>query len=290
MQLFLSQLMNGIGLGMIYFLAAIGLTLIFGIMRFVNFAHGAFYLLGAYLTLAVTQSSGSFMLGIVAGVAGVMLFAFAVEWAVLSRIYALPAFFHILTTFGITLMVEESVRMIWTSSPQRVAVPAEFRGLAHLGPLFYPNYRLLVIAVTAACALALWLFLERTRFGAMVRAGAESREVVLLLGIDISRLFMFNFVLGAALAAFAGGLVSPIRGVDPDMGVEALGIAFVVCVVGGLGSFQGALIAALLVGILQSFATSIWGAGAGIIAYLAMALVLLVRPKGLFAGPEKGTA
>lgn len=284
MQLFLSQLLNGIGLGMIYFLVAIGLSIIFGIMRFVNFSHGAFYLLGAYLTFTVTQIGGSFFLGVAAGVAGVTLFALVLERAILSRIYALPPYFHIITTFGLTLMIEEAVRMIWTAAPQRVATPEAFRGLAQIGPLVYPNYRLFVIAVTIVCAGALWMFLERTRFGATVRAGAENREVVMLIGVNIERLFTFNFVLGAALAAFAGGLVSPIRGVDPNMGLEALGMAFVVCVVGGLGSFEGALIAALLIGLLQSFATSVWGAGAGIIAYLAMALILLLRPKGLFAG------
>lgn len=287
MQLFLSQLLNGIGLGMIYFLVAIGLSIIFGIMRFVNFAHGAFYLLGAYLTLTVTQLGGSFFLGVAAGVAGVTLIALALEWAILSRIYVLPPYFHILTTFGLTLMIEEGVRMIWTAAPQRVSVPQAFRGLAELGPLVYPNYRLLVIAFTIVCAGGLWLLLERTRFGATVRAGAENREVVMLIGVNVERLFMGTFVLGAALAALAGGLVSPIRGVDPNMGLEALGMAFVVCVVGGLGSFEGALIAALLIGLLQSFATSVWGAGAGIVAYLGMAGILLLRPKGLFAGRGK---
>lgn len=286
MQLVLSQLMNGIGLGMIYFLVAIGLSLIFGLMRFVNFAHGAFYLLGAYVTFAVSSDGGGFFFGVAAAVLTVALLALLIEQTILSRIYALPPYFHILTTFGLTLMIEESVRMIWSAAPQRVATPAMFRGLATVGPLFYPNYRLFVIGVAAACALGIWYILVRTRFGTTVRAGAENREVVLLLGVNIGRLFTFNFALGAALAALAGGLVSPIRGVDPYMGLEALGTAFVVCVVGGLGSFQGALIAALLIGILQSFATSVWGAGAGIIAYLAMAVVLLAKPRGLFAGPE----
>lgn len=287
MQLFVSQLINGVGLGMIYFLVSVGLTLIFGVMGFVNFAHGAFYLLGAYGALTVSQYGGGFAFAVLASVLVVMLFALLLEWVVLSRIYALPPFFHILATFGLTLIIEEAVRMIWTAAPHRVPTPELFRGLTYLGPFFYPNYRLLVIVVAALCALALWLFLERTRFGATLRAGAEHREVVRLLGINVKRLFMFNFVLGAGLAALAGALVSPIRGADPNMGLEALAIAFVVCVVGGLGSFRGALVGALLIGILQSLATSIWGAGAGLVAYLAMALVLLVRPKGLFSGPGK---
>ena len=287
MQLFASQLLNGIGLGMIYFLVAVGLTLIFGVMRFVNFAHGVFYLLGAYGVLTFSEQGANFFVATFASVALVMVFALLLEWVVLSRIYELPPFFHILSTFGITLMVEEAVRMIWSAAPQRVPTPPTFRGLTTIGPFFYPNYRLFVIAVAALCAVALWLFLERTRYGATIRAGAEQREVVRLLGINIERLFSFNFALGAGLAALAGALVSPIRGVDSNMGLEALAIAFVVCVVGGLGSFRGALIAALMVGILQSLATSVWGAGAGLVAYLAMALVLLVRPQGLFAGPGR---
>ncbi len=290
MQLLVSQLMNGIGLGMIYFLVAVGLTLIFGVMRFVNFAHGAFYLLGAYATLTISEWGSGFAFSVIAGVVIVMVLAFVLEILVLARIYELPPYFHILSTFGITLMVEEAVRMIWTAAPQRVPTPEMFRGLSYIGPFFYPNYRLVVIGIAGLCAFALWLFLEKSRYGATIRAGAEQREVVLLLGIDIKRLFTFNFVLGAGLAALAGALVSPIRGVDPNMGVEALAIAFVVCVVGGLGSFRGALAAALLIGILQSLATSFWGAGASLVAYLVMALVLLVRPKGLFTGPGRSVA
>lgn len=272
---------------MIYFLVAVGLTLIFGVMRFVNFAHGVFYLLGAYGVLTFSGQGANFFVATAASVALVMAFALLLEWIVLSRIYELPPFFHILSTFGITLMVEEAVRMIWTAAPQRVPAPPMFRGLTTIGPFFYPNYRLFVIVIAAICAFVLWLFLERTRYGATIRAGAEHREVVRLLGINIERLFSFNFVLGAGLAALAGALVSPIRGVDSNMGLEALAIAFVVCVVGGLGSFRGALIAALMVGILQSLATSVWGAGASLVAYLVMALVLLVRPQGLFAGPGR---
>ncbi|MFT4119438.1 branched-chain amino acid ABC transporter permease [Bradyrhizobium sp.] len=285
MQLFVSQILNGIGLGMIYFLVAVGLTLIFGVMRFVNFAHGVFYLLGAYGVLTLSEQGVGFVVAILLSVVAVMAFAGVLERVVLSRVYDLPPFFHILSTFGITLMVEEAVRMIWTAAPHRVLIPPVVRGLTTFGPFFYPNYRIVVIAVAAVCAICLWLFLERTRYGATIRAGSEHREVVRLLGIDIARLFSFNFVLGAGLAALAGALVSPIRGVDPNMGLEALAIAFVICVVGGLGSFRGALVGALLIGILQSLATSVWGSGAGLVAYLAMAAVLLVRPQGLFPGP-----
>lgn len=272
---------------MIYFLVAVGLTLIFGVMRFVNFAHGAFYLLGAYGVFTISNQGGSFPVAVVASVATVMMFALVLEWLILARIYELPPFFHILSTFGITLMIEEAVRMIWSAAPQRVPTPEMFRGLTYLGPFFYPNYRLVVIVMAAVCAIVLWLFLERTRYGATIRAGAEHREVVRLLGINVKRLFTFNFVLGAGLAALAGALVSPIRGADPNMGLEALAIGFVVCVVGGLGSFRGALVGALAIGVLQSLASSIWGAGAGLMAYVAMVLVLLVRPQGLFAGPGR---
>lgn len=287
MQLLVSQLLNGVGLGMIYFLVAVGLTLIFGVMRFVNFAHGVFYMLGAYGVFTLSEQGAGFLVAVLTSVAIVMVFALLLERVILSRIYELPAFFHILSTFGVTLMVEEAVRMIWTAAPHLVPTPSIFRGLTTLGPYFYPNYRIVVIVIAVVCAFVLWLFLERTRYGATIRAGAEHREVVRLLGIDIERLFSFNFVVGAGLAALAGALVSPIRGVDPNMGLEALAMAFVICVVGGLGSFRGALVGALLIGILQSLATSVWGGGAGLVAYLAMALVLLVRPQGLFAGPNR---
>lgn len=290
MQLLVSQLLNGVGLGMIYFLVAVGLTLIFGVMRFVNFAHGVFYLLGAYGVLTLSEHGANFFVAVVGSIALVMTFALVLERGVLSRVYELPPFFHILSTFGVTLMVEEAVRTFWTAAPHRVPTPPSFRGLATLGPFFYPNYRLVVIAIAMVCAVALWVFLERTRYGATIRAGAEHRETVRLLGIDVARLFSFNFVLGAGLAALAGALVSPIRGVDPNMGLEALAIAFVVCVVGGLGSFRGALVAALLVGIMQSLATSLWGSGASLVAYLVMMLVLLVKPQGLFAGPGRSTS
>ncbi|MBX9591860.1 MAG: branched-chain amino acid ABC transporter permease [Hyphomonadaceae bacterium] len=290
MQLYMSQLLNGIGLGMIYFLVAVGLTLVFGVMRFVNFAHGAFYLLGAYGTFTVMQVTGSFVLAVAAAVAAVALLALVMERAVLARIYALAPTYHILATFGVTLILEEAVKLLWSPAPQRVATPEMLRGLTQMGPFAYPTYRLTIIAVAALCALGLWYLLERTRYGALVRGGAESREVVSLLGIDVRRLFTVNFVLGAALAAFAGALVSPIRGADPGMGTEALAVAFVVCVVGGLGSFSGALAGALAVGILQSLATSLWGAGAGLVAYIAMALVLLVRPEGLMPRASRGAA
>jgi branched-chain amino acid transport system permease protein len=204
----------------------------------------------------------------------------------LSRIYRLAPYFHILVTFGLTLVIEEAVRLFWSAAPQRVETPAMLKGLSFIGPFFYPNYRLFVIGCACVCAAGLWFLLERTRFGARIRAGSENRDMVLLLGIDIDRLLTANFVLGAGLAALAGALVSPIRGVDPAMGTEALGTAFIVCVVGGLGSFRGAIVAALLVGIVQSYATSLWGAGAGIVAYLAMVAVLLARPEGLFGAAE----
>ncbi len=290
MQLYLSQIVNGVGLGMLYFLVAVGLTLVFGVMRFVNFAHGAFYLLGAYGVFTFSAWTGSFFFAALLSVLAVSIFALLLESLVLARIYRLAPFYHILTTFGLTMMIEESVRMIWTAAPQRVPTPEMFRGITQIGPFIYPSYRLFVIAAAVVCAIALWLFLERTLFGAKMRAGAENREVVQLIGVDVNRLFTFNFVLGAALAALAGALVAPIRGVDPNMGLEALAIAFVVCVVGGLGSFTGALVGALLIGILQSLATSIWGAGASLVAYIAMAAILLIRPRGLFPGPGKSSA
>jgi branched-chain amino acid transport system permease protein len=280
--LYLIQLLNGIGVGMIYFLIAVGLSVIFGIMNFVNFAHGAFFLLGAYFCFAVTQATGSFWLAIVAGPAGVALLAWLAERYFLNRLYRLPHMFQILVTLGLALVIQEAVIIVWDPVGKHVSAPALLRGVLFFGNFAYPTYRLFVIAFTAVLALLLWLLLERTRYGAVLRAGTESMEMVSLLGIDIFGVFSLTFALGAALAGVAGVLAAPIRGFEPFMGPEALAIAFVVVVIGGMGSFGGALAGGILVGVVQSMMSSLWSAGAEIMIYVAMALVILLRPHGLF--------
>ena len=282
MNLYLIQIFNGIGIGMIYFLIAVGLSLIFGIMNFVNFAHGAFYLLGAYVCYAIAAATGSFWFALLLGPLVVAGAGWVTERYVLSRLYRVPHMYQILVTLGFALVIQEVVVLIWDPIGKHIATPEFFRGVVIFGSFAYPKYRLFVIAFSALLALALWLLLERTTYGAILRAGTESTEMVSLLGIDIFHVFSLTFALGAGLAGLAGVLAAPIRGAEPFMGPDALAIAFVVVVIGGLGSFSGALAGGLLVGIVQSVMSSVWSEGANIMIYVAMALVILLRPRGLF--------
>jgi branched-chain amino acid transport system permease protein len=279
--IYLFQLVNGIGLGMLYFLLAVGLSIIFGLLHFVNFAHGAFYLLGAYLVYDMTERGLNFWAALLVAPLIVAGLAALTESVLLRRIYHLPHTFHILVTVGLALMVQELVIILWGPVGGNVSTPGALSGVLILGDFIYPQYRLFVIGLTLVLAIGLWWLLEGTRLGAVVRAGSESIDMVSLLGIDIVRVNTAVFALGAGLAGLAGALAAPIRGVEPFMGVEALGIAFVVVVIGGMGSYTGALIAGLLVGIVQSIMTTLWPEGARLMIYLGMGLVILTMPRGL---------
>jgi branched-chain amino acid transport system permease protein len=280
-QLLLFQILNGVGIGMIYFLLSVGLTLIFGLMRFVNFAHGAFYLAAAYIAYAVVLWTGSFWWALLLGPVLVAVLALAIERLLLRHTYALPHEAQILITFAVALIIQEAVILLFTPLGHNVAVPAALSGVLFLGPYVYPAYRLAVVGVAAVVAIVLWFAIERTKMGSILRAGSESAEMVGLLGINVDRVFMATFALGAALAGLAGVLVAPIRGVEPFMSAEALGIAFVVVVVGGLGTLSGALLGGILIGLVQSIMSTLWPEGAQLMIYAAMALVILVRPTGL---------
>jgi branched-chain amino acid transport system permease protein len=285
MNIYLLQIANGVGIGMLYFLLAVGLSIVFGLLRFVNFSHGAFFLLGAYLCFQVTDLGLGFWWSLLIAPLVVGLFAWIVERFVLRHVYALPHHFHILFTVGMALVIQEAVISTWGPLGNNVAPPDLLQGVVMWGGFVYPKYRLFVIGLTAVMALLLWWVLEGTRLGSIVRAGSESTEMVSLLGLNIQRIFSLVFALGAATAGLAGALAAPIRGADPFMGVEALGIAFVVVVVGGLGSFWGALIGGILVGIVQSVMSTVWSEGAHLMIYVAMAAVMLLRPNGLLGRP-----
>jgi len=280
-QLLLFQVLNGVGIGMIYFLLSVGLTLIFGLMRFVNFAHGAFYLAAAYIAYAVVLWTGSFWWALLLGPALVAILALAIERLLLRHTYALPHEAQILITFAVALIIQEVVILLFTPLGHNVPVPAALSGVLFLGPYVYPAYRLAVVGAAALVAIVLWIAIERTKMGSILRAGSESAEMVSLLGINVDRVFMATFALGAALAGLAGVLVAPLRGVEPFMSAEALGIAFVVVVVGGLGTLSGALVGGILIGLVQSIMSTLWPEGAQLMIYAAMALVILVRPTGL---------
>ena len=280
-QLLVFQVLNGLGIGMIYFLLSVGLTLIFGLMRFVNFAHGGFYLAAAYICYAVAAATGSIWWALLLGPLAVAALAVLIERSLLRHTYRMPHEAQILITFAVSLLFQEGVIVLFGALGQNVPVPDALNGIVFLGPFVYPAYRLAVVGIAAVVAVVLWLGIEYTRFGAVLRAGSESSEMVGLLGINVDRVFMAAFALGGALAGLAGVLAAPLRGVEPFMGLEALAIAFVVVVVGGLGTLTGALAGGLLIGLVQSVMSSLWPAGAQFMIYAAMALVLLVRPAGL---------
>lgn len=282
MSIYLLQIINGIGIGMLYFLMAVGLSIVFGLLGFVNFAHGAFFLLGAYFCFQLISMGFSFWWTLLLAPLVVGVVAWVAEKTLLRHIYKLPHEFHIVFTVGLALVVQEAVILQWGVIGQNIAIPSLLSGVFILGDFIYPNYRLFVIGFTIAMALLLWWVLEGTRLGAIVRAGSESTEMVSLLGLNINRIFSLVFALGAVTAGLAGVLAAPIRGVEPFMGVEALGIAFVAVVIGGMGTFWGALAGGLLVGIVQSLMSTIWPEGARLMIYVAMAAVMLLRPNGLF--------
>lgn len=246
-----------------------------------NFAHGAFYLLGAYFTYALVEIGLGFWAALMVVPIAVGCIAAAAEATLLRRIYNLPHSMHILVTIGFALVAQELVIIIWGPLGGNVAPPEPFGGVFVLGSFVYPVYRLFVIGLTLLLAALLWWLLEGTRLGALVRAGSESPEMASLLGINVLWINTAVFGLGAALAGLAGVLAAPIRGVDPFMGLETLGIAFVVVVIGGMGSYSGAFVAGLLVGIVQSLMTTIWPEGSQLMIYIAMAAIILARPRGL---------
>jgi len=281
MSIYLLQALNGIGIGMLYFLLAVGLSIVFGLLRFVNFAHGAFYLLGAYFCWQMLRWNMSFWLALWLAPLLVGALGWLIETLMLRHVYAKAHEFHIIVTVGLALVVQELVIVQWGALGESVATPAALQGVVLWGDFIYPKYRLFVIGFTALLAALLWWLLEGTRLGSAVRAGSESTEMIALLGLNARRIFGLVFALGAATAALAGVLAAPIRGVEPFMGIEALGIAFVIVVVGGLGSFNGALVGGLLIGVVQSIMSTLWPEGARLMIYIAMAAVLLLRPHGL---------
>lgn len=275
------QILNGVGIGMIYFLLSVGLTMIFGLMRFVNFTHGALYMVAAYMAYLVSILTGSMLWALLLGPLVAAAIAVIAERLLLRHTYQMPHEAQILLTFAVALLLQETIVMSFGSLGQNVPVPSLLSGIVFIGDFVYPAYRLAVVCVAAVVAIVMWLVIEKTRFGAILRAGSESTEMVSLLGINVKRVFMAAFALGGALAGLAGALAAPLRGVDPFMAREALSIAFVVIVLGGIGSFSGALVGGLLIGIIQSVMSSIWPAGAQLMIFGSMALVLLFRPNGL---------
>jgi branched-chain amino acid transport system permease protein len=302
--LLLVQILNGLQLGVLLFLIAAGLTLVFGVMDFINLAHGVQYMLGAYLAVAFYGVFGNFFVALIAALAAALAFGLLLEFLVFRHLYTRDHLDQVIATFGIILFLNHAVRVIWGAAPLTLPVPDAFTGSVVLMPgLLYPVWRLVIIAAGLAVAAALYGLVSFTRLGMLVRAGATSARMVSALGVNIERLFMIVFGFGTMLAGFAGIMIAPILSVEPGMGDNILILAFVVIVIGGIGSIRGAFLAALLIGLVdtlgRSFAVDILRlvmgpsparmvgpAIASMLIYVLMAVVLYVRPAGLF--PAKG--
>lgn len=281
-QLLALQLFTGLALGAIYVLLAVGLSLIFGMLTVVNFAHGAFFMVGAYVGLFAAEKTGSFWAALViAPIAVAAIGMFCERWLI-RPLYGRGIDYPLLLTFGLAYMMVEGVRIIFGKAGMPFETPEVLQGATNLGFADFPTYRLFVIGVVAALLVALWLLIEKTSFGLIVRAGARDPVIVRVLGVDVSRIWLLVFGVGTGIAALAGVLSAPLQGVSPEMGTSVLTIAFVVTVVGGMGSLMGAVVAGLLVGVVESMAVLFFPEAAKVSMFVIMAAVLLVRPQGLF--------
>jgi branched-chain amino acid transport system permease protein len=283
----MTQLSSGLIIGMLLFLVASGVTLIFGVLGVVNFAHGSFYMLGAYLAYTVYQLSSSFVLAAIGSALGVMLFGVLVERLLLSRIYGANVLMQLLVCYALVLILDDLVKILWGAEFIKMPMPEEFRvAPLRFGGGVVPVYYVVLTALTVAIAVGVSGLMSRTRFGKTVRAAAKNKSMVAALGVNTSALYVAVFALGSLLAGVAGGLAAPIRSLVPGMGISILIESFIVTVIGGMGSIAGAFVAALLLGLTRAFGSigfPLFTEGA---MFLMMALILLVRPSGLFGQRE----
>ncbi len=276
------QLFTGLSLGMLYVLLALGLSIIFGLLTVVNFAHGAMFMWGAYVGVATMAITGNFWLALAMAPLVIGIYGLVVERALVRPLYGRDINYPLLLTFGLQFIMIEVIRIFWGTSEQPFAAPESLNQTLDLFGMFsFPAYRLSVIAVTAIICVVLWIFLEKTNLGLVIRAGTRDPLMVRALGIDMNRIWWLVFGIGSALAGTAGVLAAPIRSVYPEMGTSVLVECFVVVVVGGMGSLQGAILAGIIMGEASSIATLFYPQMADIVIYLVMAIVLLVRPSGL---------
>ena len=283
MSLMFEQLLNGVQFGMMLFLMASGLTLVVGIMNFINLAHGTLYMAGAFLAVTFHALTGSYLLSLGLAIAGTALLGLLIDLLVARPLYQRDHLDQVLCTFGIILFLNELARVIWGSAPLRMDVPRWLDGSVDLAGIGYPVYRLAIIAVSAAVAIGLHLVITRTRLGMLIRAGAADRSMIVGLGVNIQLLYALVFAAGAGLAALSGILAAPIFTVQTGMGDHILILTLVVIVIGGIGSVHGALVAALLVGVIDTVGRVSLPAGVGnVLIYVLMASILFWRPRGLF--------
>ncbi|WP_423909584.1 branched-chain amino acid ABC transporter permease [Candidatus Spongiihabitans sp.] len=297
--LLISQMLNGLQLGLLLFLLAAGLTLIFGIMDFINLSHGSFYMIGAFFCASLMAITGSLIFSIVFAVIGVFVVGALVERFIARRLYKNDHLDHVLVTFGLILVFDTLAHMIWGSAGGVIPLPDALNGQLEFGGFVIPTYRLLIIAAGLMVAVGLYFLVARSRLGMLIRAGASNRTMVSALGINIDRLYFVVFAIGAALAGFAGMLIAPITEASIGMGNEIIIVAFVVVIVGGLGSIKGAFYSAILIGFIDTLGRSYLDdllklfvsnqsaetaapALSAMMIYLLMAVVLVFKPQGLF--------
>ena len=302
---FIEQCLNGVQLGMLLFLLAAGLTLVFGIMDLVNLAHGSLYMIGAFFAATFAEWTGSFVAGAVLALIATLVVGMALEVVAIRRLYGRDHLDHVLGTFGLILFFNELVRLIWGPAGMTLPLPSEMLTAVQVLPgVYYPLYRLVIILVTLAVAVLLYVLVMRTRIGMLIRAGASNREMVSALGVNIKLLFTLVFGLGAALAGFAGLMQAPILTVQIGMGENILILAFVVIIIGGIGSIRGAFVASMFVGLVDTIgraflpdllrtmlsenaAATLAPALSSMMIYMLMAAVLVVRPEGLFPASSR---
>ena len=303
--LFITQSLNGVQLGVLLFLLASGLTLIFGIMDFVNLAHGSLYMLGAFFCATFTQWTDSFLLGTLLALPALALSGLLLELLIVRHLYQRDHLDHVLATFGLILCFDTLVQIVWGPQGMSIALPDALNGQLRILPgIDFPTYRLLIIAVGLAVALGLYLLVNHTRLGMLIRAGASNRTMVSALGVNIQALFGLVFALGAMLAGLAGLMIAPITEASIGMGNDIIILAFVVIVIGGIGSIKGAFIAALIIGLIDTMGRSFLDdvlklfladqnaetaapALSAMLIYILMAIILALRPQGLFGPRER---
>lgn len=301
LSLLFEQLLNGLQLGTMLFLMASGLTLVFGVMGLINLAHGSFYMTGAFVTAWITGTTGNFWVGLLTGTLAAAAVGAVVEFTVIRRLYHRDHLDQVLATFALILIFSEGTRWLYGSSPLWLNVPDSLAGSIHLPfGVEYPLYRLAIIGMGVLIAIGLYLLISRTRLGMRIRAGENDREMIGALGVDISTLYTLVFALGAGLAGLAGATIGALQSVQVGMGEPVLILAFVVIVIGGIGSIKGALVGALLVGVVDtlgrvllpdlfklfmeaSAASGVGAAIASMLIYILMAIILIFKPNGLFA-------
>ncbi len=276
------QFFFGIALGCIFVLLSSGMSIIFGLLDVVNFAHGTFAMLGAYAVFVVVSLTGNFFVGLVSAVIIVGIIGMFVEFFLLKPLYGKDPLLPLLLTFGFSVAIPDLIKIIFGLIGKPVSYPEAVSGIIALGPVIIPGYRLFIILFTLVAIISLWLFLKKSDLGMIIRASTRDSLMVQTLGINVSRIWTIGFAIGVGLAALAGAIAAPMMSATPDMGVDMTMTAFVVTVVGGLGSLGGAIVGGLLIGLVVAFTAFIAGEYSSVSMYFCMALILLIRPRGLF--------